>query len=160
MSNKLLTVKENQDLRAEWVKIEGVCEISGLPLHRPVMDHCHDTGKVRGVLENAINLWEGKCWNAWKRDVKYMLPKDLKESKEFYALCLKNMGEYVLVPTSHNPYHPSFAQNLVRYFKRLNGADQTAICEGSNQAKRVKAFKALIKEHKQDLTPLIKKLKL
>ena len=159
MSNKLLTVKENIAWReAKAKKQNGKCLITDLPLIRPVCDHSHATGRVRGVLSNEVNLFEGKAVNAWMRHVIYTLPKELK-NEFFYADCLRRMAHYIEADYSKHPFHPSFSKDLVRKFKRLTGQEQTAICEGSNQAKRVKSFKALIKEHKQDLTPIINKLK-
>jgi hypothetical protein len=154
-NNKLLSVKENIAWReAKAKKQGGLCKITGLPLIRPVCDHSHATGRVRGVLSNEVNLFEGKAVNAWMRHVIYTLPKDMK-NEFFYADCLRRMADYLEADYSKHPFHPSFTKDLVLKFKRLKGAEQSEICEGSNLAKRVKAFKAIIKENKDDLTDVI-----
>lgn len=155
---KLLSVKENIEWReAKAKKQGGLCKITGLPLIRPVCDHSHATGRVRGVLSNEVNLFEGKAVNAWMRHVIYTLSKELKD-EFFYADCLRRMADYIEADYSKHPFHPSYSKDLVRKFKQLTGVKQSAISEGSNEAKRVKAFKALIKEHKEDLTPIINQL--
>ena len=152
---KLLSVKENIAWReAKAKKQGGLCKITGLPLNRPVCDHSHATGRVRGVLSNEVNLFEGKAVNAWMRHVIYTLPKELKD-EFFYADCLRRMADYIEADYSKHPFHPTFSKDLVRKFKQLTGAQQSAISEGSNEAKRVKAFKALIKANKDDLTNII-----
>ena len=157
-TNKLLSVKENIAWReAKAKKQKGLCKISGLPLIRPVCDHSHATGRVRGVLSNEVNLFEGKAVNAWMRHVIYTLPKDRK-NEFFYADCLRRMADYIEADYSKHPFHPSYSKDLVRKFKKLTGAEQSAICDGSNEAKRVKAFKAIIKENKEDLSDLISKV--
>ena len=154
-NNKLLSVKENIAWREAKAKEQGgLCKISGLPLIRPVCDHSHATGRVRGVLSNEVNLFEGKAVNAWMRHVIYTLPKELK-NEFFYADCLRRMADYIEADYSKHPFHPSYSKDLVRRFKKLTGAKQSAISEGSNEAKRVKAFKALIKDNKNDLTNVI-----
>jgi len=155
MNNKLLSVKENIAWReAKAKKQGGLCKITGLKLVRPVCDHSHATGRVRGVLSNEVNLFEGKAVNAWMRHVLYTLSKD-KKNEFFYADCLRRMADYLETDYSNHPYHPSFSADLVRKFKRLSAQEQSAIFAGQNQTSRVKGFKELIKVHKENLSPVI-----
>ena len=60
-----LTVKDyNEKLAAQ----NGVCEICKSDMKRPVVDHDHDTGVMRGILCHRCNVrlsgWEEKQWHA------------------------------------------------------------------------------------------------
>lgn len=46
-----------QDLQAMVDRQGGVCAICQQAWRRPVLDHCHDTGAVRGVLCDRCNNW-------------------------------------------------------------------------------------------------------
>lgn len=37
-------------------KQNGVCALCGGPMERPVVDHCHQTGRVRGILCHPCNI--------------------------------------------------------------------------------------------------------
>jgi hypothetical protein len=48
------------DLEAMWTAQRGLCRVCSVPLHRTGMsscniDHCHETGRVRGLLCRACN---------------------------------------------------------------------------------------------------------
>lgn len=45
----------------------GRCAICQLPLTKPVLDHDHSTGVVRGTLHNGCNALLGKVENNYKR---------------------------------------------------------------------------------------------
>lgn len=42
-------------------KQHGKCAICGNPMARPHVDHCHETGAVRGLLCRECNLLLGHC---------------------------------------------------------------------------------------------------
>lgn len=44
------------DVDAMMLAQDGCCAICGAALKRPVIDHCHDTGKVRGLLCCGCNV--------------------------------------------------------------------------------------------------------
>jgi len=37
-------------------KTEGLCELCGCPMERPVVDHDHATGRVRGIICHPCNI--------------------------------------------------------------------------------------------------------
>jgi hypothetical protein len=45
----------------------GRCALCQLPLTKPVLDHDHTTGAVRGTLHNGCNALLGKVENNYKR---------------------------------------------------------------------------------------------
>ena len=45
----------------------GRCALCQLPLTKPVLDHDHQTGAVRGTLHNGCNALLGKLENNYKR---------------------------------------------------------------------------------------------
>ena len=45
----------------------GRCALCQLPLTKPVLDHDHATGAIRGVLHNGCNALLGKVENNYKR---------------------------------------------------------------------------------------------
>ena len=45
-----------EDYRQMLAKQNGVCALCSGPMERPVVDHCHSTGKVRGILCHPCNI--------------------------------------------------------------------------------------------------------
>ena len=53
---QLSTKKEQDTYRAKLIKEQGgKCAITGLSLRKPVLDHCHGSGRCRGIIENDLN---------------------------------------------------------------------------------------------------------
>jgi hypothetical protein len=48
-----LTLEQIAEMRAAQ---GGVCAICGLPMRRECVDHCHNTGRVRGLLCHRCNV--------------------------------------------------------------------------------------------------------
>lgn len=46
--------------------------ITGLRIVNPCLDHSHDTGVCRMVLEREVNAFEGKVFNAWRRYLRHL----------------------------------------------------------------------------------------
>ena len=70
MKIKHTQIKEVRDYLAQ--EQNGCCAICRLPLGKiapfdPVLDHCHLTGAVRGVLHRCCNAVLGKIENGAKR---------------------------------------------------------------------------------------------
>jgi hypothetical protein len=51
-----------------WLDQDKKCLLCGqeLPLRDAVADHCHKTGKMRGVLHRGCNAWLGKTENCMR----------------------------------------------------------------------------------------------
>lgn len=67
MTQRLKTT-EVAVVRERMAKANGNrCALCQLPLTKPVLDHDHATGAVRGVLHNGCNALLGKLENNYKR---------------------------------------------------------------------------------------------
>lgn len=98
------------------------CPILGIKEFKPVLDHCHDTGKVRGVLSNEANLWLGKVENFLKRCGS---PLSKKEA-------IKNLALYLIAHSKaeeESPFHPEGLRQVVRRFKTKKVGEQKALLE-------------------------------
>ena len=68
---KKLRQSDIKKLREELLEQQGEQDpITGLPITDPVLDHDHDSGAVRCVLQREVNSFEGKVWNAYKRFIR------------------------------------------------------------------------------------------
>ena len=53
-----ITMKDKESIYAEQDGLCGICQ-EGVPFDLMVVDHCHTTGEVRGLLCNPCNLFIG-----------------------------------------------------------------------------------------------------
>jgi hypothetical protein len=64
-----------EDFECMWNEQKGCCKLCGRKLSAPghrndsaTVDHCHETGKVRGILCSPCNLILGKVEAGWDLD--------------------------------------------------------------------------------------------
>lgn len=94
--------------------------ISRKTIINPTLDHCHDSGFCRGVLDASTNCFLGKVENAYKRYIKHQ-NVSLEDTLYFLVRYLDNppiinkVGEIV---------HPKSVQLNIRKFGRLNAKVQ------------------------------------
>lgn len=97
---KKIKQSEIKFLREELLSYQGGQDpITGLQITDPVLDHDHDSGAVRCVLQREVNSFEGKVWNAYKRFI-----RPLGAS---YEDVLISLVEYKNKDYSNNPIHPN-----------------------------------------------------
>lgn len=85
-----LTQKQLAEYRlAQWEKQGRTCALTGRPLvyENAVVDHCHTTGVIRGVIDRGVNSMLGKIENHM-RIAKLTNTRDL-------ALVLNNVVGYL-----------------------------------------------------------------
>ena len=87
------------------------CPIFGCRVNDAVVDHCHDSGFVRGVIHRQSNAWAGKIENAWKR-------YGLNNSKFTLPQALRGLADY-LENARTNIMHPVGLKQKVNRFSRL-----------------------------------------
>lgn len=75
----------------------------------PVLDHCHDTGHLRGVLHRQCNHAEGRIKDWIKRTGKDNVPYDF----------LLRLAGYIIKDYSKNPIHPTHKTEQEKEILRL-----------------------------------------
>ena len=75
----------------------------------PVLDHCHDTGHLRGVLHRQCNHAEGRIKDWIKRTGKETVPFDF----------LLRLAGYINQDYSKNPIHPTHKTEQEKEILRL-----------------------------------------
>lgn len=111
--------KDIREIREHMLHMQdGVDPITNLPITDAVLDHDHETGRIRCVLQREINAFEGKVWNAFNRYCKH-LGVSFEEA-------LIGLIEYHQLDFSENPLHPKHMtpeDRLIReYRKRIRNA--------------------------------------
>lgn len=71
------------------------CALCQLPLTKPVLDHDHSTGAVRGVLHNGCNALLGKVENNYKRYGVVNLAAFLNGTAQYLQRHVTNQTGYI-----------------------------------------------------------------
>jgi hypothetical protein len=102
---------EVQGIRERTLKEQqGICPLCGYPIDSdPVLDHCHDTGKIRGVLHRQCNHAEGRVLDWIKRTGKRVNP----------LAFIKSLAAYWSADFSKNPYHYTHSTAIEKEIRRL-----------------------------------------
>ena len=93
------------------------CAILDVADYKPVVDHDHATGRIRGVISSEGNVLIGKIENCFKSrcvDCELSLPEVLRK----VALYLEGQ---------QGPYHPVGVRQLVRRFRRMPKDEQIRV---------------------------------
>jgi len=120
-----------------------------------VLDHDHDTGMCRGVIDRDINQFIGKIESAYKRFVRHKIPQtSLGEILVDVAFYLKNDAIY------RNVLHPEGVLKLCRQFSYKNASEQSKILKtmykytikelnNMSKAERLKLYKAYFTDERR-----------
>jgi len=92
--------------------------ISQQVIVNPTLDHCHDTGYCRGVLDSSTNCFLGKVENAFKRYMKHQ-GVDLRD---VLLRLVDYVEDYPL--KSLEILHPKAVNLNIRKFGRYNAKTQ------------------------------------
>ena len=102
----------------------GCCAVCGLPVDLTtqgrssdyVVDHCHVTGVIRGVLHRSCNSCLGKAeqaigsWGSKSKRIEDIVPY-MKKMINYYESCLNNPSSFVY-PTHKTPAEKKEAQRI------------------------------------------------
>ena len=124
-----------------------ICPILGIPMDKPVLDHDHKTGKVRGVISNQANILLGRIENYLDHRV---------SCGQTTQHVLLQLFSYVGRDQENNPFHPEGLRQVCRRFNTLKKDDQIrelleigipreTINECSNSRKRTNLYRKYLK---------------
>jgi hypothetical protein len=100
---------------------KGCCAITGYPITTGCLDHCHENGKVRGVLCSEANSLEGRFLSLFKRmkvEEKYNIT---------FPEFLINMGNYLSADNSEEPVHHKHMEDFRKSINRLKKDEITTL---------------------------------
>lgn len=110
-----------------------------------VLDHDHDTGFCRGIIDRDVNQFIGKIESAYKRFVKHKSTESLPDILQDIATYLR------MAPGTHNRLsavlHPEGVAKLCRQFSYKNSSEQSKILKGM-----YKGFKTYTNKELKDMT--------
>lgn len=113
-----ISVKDGELAKYRRANAPARCPILGHADFIPVVDHCHKTGRIRGVVSSEGNALLGKIENFHRsRCVNgvYDLPT-----------VLRALADYI-EGTQGGPYHPVGLRQLTRRFTAMKKAEQVRI---------------------------------
>jgi hypothetical protein len=148
---KILKSKELKSFRETLLKAQNnIDPILNLPIINPVLDHNHDTGNVRQVLDRESNQFLGKLESNFKRFIRWKFPNvSLQE-------VLTNTVQYLnrdYLNTTNIVIHPNHVLKTQRKFNNLKVSDQHLILKeaniepGKTKKDNLKLYKKLIDEN-------------
>lgn len=127
----------------------AVCPILGLAGDKfnPVVDHDHDSGRIRGVISLEVNALIGKIENFYRTrcvNTSVSLPDALREIADY-------------LESEQGPYHPIGLKQVTRRFSRFTkkqqidillsmGADTSQLEACKSAAKRTALYRKLLIE--------------
>ena len=142
----------SQNKLKEWrqANLPKKCPIFKCKVDDAVVDHCHNTGLVRGVLHRQSNAWAGKIENSWKRFGQNNSCLTLPEALRALATYLEEARTDVLHPVGLRQKCNRFGRltkdEQIKILNKFNcDADEINSCNNSNA--RTKCFRtALLKQ--------------
>ena len=143
----LTTPKDTKECRDRLLALQGHRDaLTGLPLDSKdaVLDHDHQTQRIRSVLHRQINVMEGRIANSFTRYLQWWYPNDL-------PTFLRDLALYLEKDYSSNPYHIKWQDKVMTEFRKCNGKQQAFVCHcfgmqaGSNSKQRQLQMKKLLK---------------
>lgn len=159
MKQRLKNSKEAATYRKAVLQEQNSIDpITGEKITLPVLDHYHHGEQhCRGVLQNEVNAFEGRVYNAYKRYLCHLTDKPLPE-------LLRNLADYLEKHAATAPedmviHHTALSIDTNK-FKRLSSTEQSRILTAldvvpeSNSEKRSKQARKLIRDGKLNMNRL------
>ncbi len=139
-------VLKRKDIKAyrlqQMVKGDNECPITKVTLDvsNAVLDHDHNTGYCRKVIDRNVNQLLGKIESNYKRFIGWRREAEMPD-------ILRKLADYIEQDYSGNPLHPGFIDLEIRSFSRENKAVQETalkaqgITPGKTSKERTKQFR-------------------
>lgn len=156
----LFTVQEVKEVREQLLEEQsGKDAITGLeiPQGKAVLDHCHKSQYVRGVLHRQSNAMLGKMENNFVRYMQYWYPKTLQEF-------LREMADYVEQKQDKRYLHPGWIAKSKTEFNKLSEKNKDALLQfmnlptGKNSTERKEIFKDALLSRKVTFDDVLRAL--
>lgn len=149
----------------ELIKKENsnICQVTGLPLTKAVLDHCHDDEQlVRGVIQSEINVVLGVIERGHMRYLRHWCSIPLSE-------LLRKFADYLDESDKQVPRfrHNHWLKKIQAKFNKLSEPQKRSVLlslgqpEGSNGVERKKLFQSVLKSKQHgfvELQDLIKEV--
>ena len=139
----LYTAKDIAAVRALLTKEQnGLSKLTGLPLSKPCLDHCHSAENeqlVRGVLNSNENVALGKIENLYARYIGWWF-------KGTYPEFLRMVADYIERGVDRRFRHSCFIKRLNVEFNKLSESKKDEVLllldkpKGKNTVERKKYF--------------------
>lgn len=115
LPQRLKTTQVKPVRETMWREQGKVCALSRYPLalEDAVLDHCHKTGHVRGVLHRGVNALLGKLENNHKR---------YGVTQGQMVMMGKGLESYLTKDYSAMPLHPTYKTEDEKRIKRNKAA--------------------------------------
>ena len=124
---KYLTQNKIKEYRQEHRP--DFCQIAGVTMTNPALDHDHESGMVRGVIDGEVNAFMGRVENAYKRLSLDVRQKPLPEMLRAIASFLEQPQTDIL--------HPVGARDLIKRFKGKSKDTQIEQLEALRQLGKI-----------------------
>ena len=142
-TKELYTTAEVKEVRESLLKEQNNLDaVTGLeiPPKQAVLDHCHNTQYVRGVLHRQVNAGLGKIENLWTRYLKHWYPYNL-------PTFLRQCAEYIEQEPDTRYYHPGWLKKVNAAFNKLPAKEKDRVLKamkletGTNDTQRKESFR-------------------
>lgn len=139
---KQLRPKDVKEAREELIQNQfNKCALCKRPLNLndscPSLDHCHQSGRVRGALCRSCNTAEGIIIHKFMRS-------GLKGKGVDYIEWLRLLADYLEADYSHMDFHPQHMIDQTKLFNKLTLPDQRSHLDELNIAYPEKATKSTL----------------
>lgn len=156
----LLNKKSYDELKVKLYNDQnGICPICGRPLDMNIaknhLDHDHalegsNAGRVRGLLCNLCNVYEGRTLHQFKRS-------GLANQGVDYLCALRALVRYLEADNSESDLHPQYPADLKKRFKRMSRPEMIEELNRLGFAYDLNGTKeALIKSYSKQITKSLK----
>lgn len=108
-----LWVKDIPTLRKKMIKDQGGLDpVLNEKLEKPCLDHDHMDGRVRGVLSQKTNTFEGFVLKLWIKHIAGTSECSISEG-------LRRLADYWETDCSNNKLHPGMIEDMKKKLKPL-----------------------------------------